>query len=326
MDESLGTLDPLLSKIVGAPSTPDSERSLERLLMDHALPVIDSVVRRRCRSWNDFASVGDDVRGEVIVHLLRRLRTLNKNDATPINRFDSYVAGVTFRVIDDLMRRRFPRRAQLKNRLRYLLRHDRRFSWASSGEETICALTDVAVSKEPQRHSFEVETLAQHVIRLLEAQSHCELDDLVTALAEAVGITDQTSMTDDQNVASVAAPSDSPLVRSETIDSLRLLWTEIADLPSKQRVALLLSLRDEAGESPLNLLPLLGIASTAEIAAMVGVTAAEFNDVGNRLPIQDADIAGILLLTQQQVINLRKAARERLRRRFKRLHRHLPEH
>ena len=60
--------------------------------------------------------------------------------------------------------------------------------------------------------------------------------------------------------------------------------------------------------------------------AMVGVTAAEFNDVGNRLPIQDADIAGILLLTQQQVINLRKAARERLRRRFKRLHRHLPEH
>ena len=58
----------------------------------------------------------------------------------------------------------------------------------------------------------------------------------------------------------------------------------------------------------------------------MGVTAAEFNDVGNRLPIQDADIAGILLLTQQQVINLRKAARERLRRRFKRLHRHLPEH
>src|SRR5438045_1760528 len=58
VDESLGTLDPLLSKIVGAPSTPDSERSLERLLMDHALPVIDSVVRRRCRCWNDFASVG----------------------------------------------------------------------------------------------------------------------------------------------------------------------------------------------------------------------------------------------------------------------------
>ena len=107
MHEPIGTLDPLLAKIVGAP-TPDSERSLERLLTDHALPVIDSVVRRRCRSWNDFASVGDDVRGEVILHLLRRLRTLNANDATPINRFDSYVAGVTFRVIDDLVRRRFP--------------------------------------------------------------------------------------------------------------------------------------------------------------------------------------------------------------------------
>ena len=40
-----------------------------------------------------------------------------------------------------------------------------------------------------------------------------------------------------------------------------------------------------------------GVTVEARSPAMVGVTAAEFNDVGNRLPIQDADIAGILLLT-----------------------------
>jgi len=323
--EPLGPGDPLLAKILSAQSAVDDERSVEQLITDHALPVIHSVVRRRCRSWNDASAVSDDVPGEVIVHLLRRLRTLRREDAEPINSFDGYVAAVTTRVIDDLLRKRFPRRAQLKNRVRYLLRHDPRFVWTSSEEETVCALAERLVSKRHALHSWEVETLAQQMIRILQIRSPRGLEDLVTAVGEATGIMDRASVTNDPKIESIPAPAENPLVRSEMIDTLRLLWLEIVVLQPNQRVALLLNLRDESGDSPLGVLSLLGIASVDELAPLVGMPREQFVDVLNRLPMQDTEIAALLHLTQQQVINLRKAARERLRRRLTRLQRPISE-
>jgi RNA polymerase sigma factor (sigma-70 family) len=315
--------DPLLTKIMAASSSAESEQSLDRLVTEHALPVIDSVVRRRCQSWSDVASIGDDVRGEVVIHLLRRLRTISSDDAAPISSFRDYVATVTSRVIDDLMRRHFPRRTQLKSRLRYLLRHDQRFVWTTNGVETMCALANSAIAAGAQRHSTEVEVLAQQVIAVLTAHSPCELEDLVTAVATATGTIDRQRAGDDQ-LESIPAAAESPLARTEAIDILRHLWHEIVDLPPKQRAALLLNLRDSAGESPVTLLPLLGIASIGEIAAMVGLREDQFVSLSKKLPLPDVEIAAMLLMKRQQVINLRKSARERLRRRIARLQ-HSPE-
>ena len=94
------------------------------------------------------------------------------------------------------------------------------------------------------------------------------------------------------------------------------LWDEIVQLPIKQRAALLLNLRDACGLNALTLLPLSGVADTGQIADAIGLDGGELMALWDKLPLDDRAIGEKLNLTRQQVINLRKSARERLRRRL----------
>ncbi len=98
---------------------------------------------------------------------------------------------------------------------------------------------------------------------------------------------------------------------------LALLWREIRRLPPRQVAALLLNLRDDRGGNAVVLLPLMGIATLREIAHILGLADGAFAELWNRLPLEDSAIAGLLGVTRQQVINLRKSARERLTRRMR---------
>ncbi|HKR60997.1 MAG TPA: hypothetical protein VJS64_14855, partial [Pyrinomonadaceae bacterium] len=100
---------------------------------------------------------------------------------------------------------------------------------------------------------------------------------------------------------------------------LKSLWMEVGQLPALQRAALLLNLRDVQGGSVICFIPYLGIASRTEIAEMVGLPDEHFYQLWAELPLDDSTIAQLLKLKRQQVINLRKTARERLTRRMKRL-------
>jgi hypothetical protein len=96
---------------------------------------------------------------------------------------------------------------------------------------------------------------------------------------------------------------------------LEYVWTEIGKLPLRQRMALLLNLTDPAGYSVISLLPAIGIASLREIAESLGMSEEQLAGIWNQLPVDDRTIASYLGATRQQVINLRKTARERLARR-----------
>ncbi len=61
----------------------------------------------------------------------------------------------------------------------------------------------------------------------------------------------------------------------------------------------------------------LSVATLREIAETLEIPPEQFAELWLQLPLDDATIAGLLDLTQQQVINLRKSARERLARRLK---------
>jgi hypothetical protein len=98
---------------------------------------------------------------------------------------------------------------------------------------------------------------------------------------------------------------------------LQSLWSEIRQLPSRQCAALLLNLRDAQGRGVIALLPLTGVATLRQIAEALAMTAEQFARLWNDLPIEDNAIAQLLNVTRQQVINLRKVARERLSRRMK---------
>ena len=98
---------------------------------------------------------------------------------------------------------------------------------------------------------------------------------------------------------------------------LQRLWAEVCQLLPRQRAAILLNLRDAQGRGIIALFPLLRIASMRQIAVALDMRSEEFANLWNDLPLEDAGIAGLLGVTRQQVINLRKSARERLARRMK---------
>ena len=93
-------------------------------------------------------------------------------------------------------------------------------------------------------------------------------------------------------------------------------WLEIVDLPVRQRVALLLNLRDERGDAAITLLPALRVATIRQIADVLEMPADELAELWDELPIEDSVLATRLGVTRQQVVNLRKCARERLVRRL----------
>ena len=95
------------------------------------------------------------------------------------------------------------------------------------------------------------------------------------------------------------------------------LWSEIRELPPNQRIALLLHSRDGRGYPVIQLVQVTGIAFFPELAGVLGVSEQKLAELWNQLPLDDNSIAEMLGCTRQQVINLRKVARERLARRVK---------
>jgi hypothetical protein len=99
---------------------------------------------------------------------------------------------------------------------------------------------------------------------------------------------------------------------------LEQVWDEVPKLPRRQRVALLLNLRDVNGSGMLWLLPVAGVATIRQIALILEIPDAEFAQLWRELPLDDAAIAVRLGCTRQQVINLRVSARKRLANRLAR--------
>jgi hypothetical protein len=139
------------------------------------------------------------------------------------------------------------------------------------------------------------------------------LYDLVEGVALLLNVCDQTSSASEIDIPADTLPMEERIGHRET---LVRLWGEIAELPCPQRCALLLNLRDDGGGCALTSLPATGVASIREIARVMEIAAETLAEFWKRLPLNDLEIAGILDISRQQVINLRKSARERLNRRM----------
>lgn len=294
----------------------DAERLRDRLVREEALGVIRAVVGARFRSEREEV---DDVCNDVVVQLLGRLRTLrDDDDAAPIVSFRNYVAMVAHRACDARLRERHPERHRLRNRIRYVLTHRNEFFLRDDGREWRCGLTRDR-ERADATHRLPVESRTYdglHGAALIATLERCfrdaggpvELEALVSLLAHGLDAP-RLELRDSEN-ATAAIPI-------EQQSSLRKLWAELVQLPRAQRVALLFNLRSEDGEEVLSLLPLTGIASLFDIAAALELEPRVLAELWNDLPLADARIAEMLGLTRQQVINLRKSARERLTRRLR---------
>ena len=324
--------DTLLKSYLTCDQAPAAEKLLQELV-EAARPITEGIVRRRLVFYSA-SEIQDreDVCGEVIVELLRRLRALREGEnAVPIESFSGYVAASAQHACDEYLRHKHPQRRRLKTRLRYLLSTEPGFAvWedpAAAGKDWVCGLkTWQGIERAKPREGWQELSGAissdrsrRGVVAMLAAifdvaKAPLLLDELVSVTAKLWGVTDRVVQVDpERRNGSLGPDPESYLLERR---GLERLWDEIGQLPIWQRAALLLNLRSGEGDSPIVFFPVMGIASIRQIAEVLQIPAGEFAALWNQLPVDDQMIAGRLGVTRQQVINLRKSARERLRRKI----------
>jgi len=336
---------------------------LGELVSRQADPIIKDVIARQTRTdAGRRATAGRrqevaEIQGETVLQVVTRLEALREGDTAradaPIADLRGYVARLALRNCQFWLRRQFPRRARLRNRLRYLLSHDARFLLRPApGEGWLCGLADRDVRS--MRNGGEQETpdgapvpaeapraaddsgrqaipadpspaaLAALARDLLARSGRpVDLEFLVDAVARCCGLDEspdrRTAAGHDQDRPAALRPAARavPETARDHRDHLRRLWEEILRLPPLQRSVLLLNLRDAQDRGLIGLFPVTGTAGIRRIAISLGMLPERFAELWKDLPLDDGAIAARLRLSRPQVIDLRRAACRRLAQRMK---------
>ncbi len=334
--------DPVLGPFLNAPLESAEEHDALGVLIDQVTPVIEGVIHGRAGAVVA-ASERAELFSEAVLQVIRKLQEIKcAPPRQPITNFKGYAAVTAFHVVHAHFRRVHPERRRLRNRIRHVVRTSAPFAlWQPASGQTVCGRAGWAAAGSEECSEEELEripplspapavTWSDSVSRpqIARALDHVfghvgkpvELERLVETVAELFRL----PMTPAQ-----AAPVQHETPASERIDetasvesslvyrsALLEVWREVDQLPPRQRMALLLGLRDENGSAITSLLVVLRIVTFDELAAAVELSPEELTALWDQLPLPDLVIAGRLGLTRQQVINLRKSARDRLGRRL----------
>lgn len=332
--------DPLLRPFLAARDAETARELLGELLVREASPLLWKVVRGQFRGAERPAEELEDLHAAALLRLARQLGELRDGTAEPVASFGGYVATTGFNACRAHLRRLAPQRARLQDRLRYLLTHDPALAlWQDTSLAWLCGTARLrpregraagpgrapvdagalgaALEAVPAAGAPSLVPLVRGGLARLGAP--CRLADLVDLLARQLGVEDGEIGLEEGDPAGtrLTDPAREEVTRLADRQYLARLWSEIALLPLAQRRALLLNLRDAHGGDMLSLLPQAGVASAAEVARALAISAAELTELWPRLPCDDLAIAERLGLTRRQVINLRKSARARLERRMR---------
>lgn len=306
------------------------EHALHELLAA-ARPVISASLRARARGLAK--TDREELANETMVRLIQRVSEIKKRkDGAIISNFTSYVAITANNTVFSHLRRAHPERRRVRESVREALSSPAFARWETgsgemvagfrtwSGSDCTAAVDDLAevAGRVPAPGSMtrrNVEIVLEQTFRT--ARCPIAVERLVEIVAGSFGRSLSTPGAALPTAIADAAPS----VEQKLIDrsALAAAWSEICLLPPRQRSALLLNLRDGEGSPGLSLLVERGIASMADIAAATGLSTTQLKDLWERLPLDDLTIAQSIGSTRQNVINLRKSARERLARRLRRL-------
>jgi hypothetical protein len=341
--------DSLLLPFIEARDPSLAESLLIQLIQEEADPIIAKILRSKLRvSLNGLQGNHDnqdalEIVRELHATLIADLRAVQQHPGQKtITSFRDYVAVKTYSACADYFRERNPRRWRLKNLLRYQLKQNPEFAlWKAEDNSWYAGLSDwrgalnagasasslpspgKILEGFPTKHAQDVAPAEFLTAIFAEVGQAIEFERVVSLAAEVWNITDSgpESLDSRDREAPVELLNSAPGVDLLFEQRLYLekLWTEVCQLPVLQRAALLLNLRDAQGGSAIFFIPYLGIASPVQIAANLELPDEEFAALWNDLPLDDARIAAMFGISRQQVINLRKTARERLRRRMEKL-------
>ena len=338
--------DSMLAPFLTAKSESISDELLRAIIDEHADPIIKKIVRSKLRvSLNGRGTQQNqdalEIAGDMRASIISTLRALRQNpNHTAITNFSDFVAIKTSSACADYFREKHPQRWRLKNLLRRRLRQNPRFAlwqgedkrWyagfsgsqetgskaeAPDVSESIPHPTDGRLSAAQMKTDEFLEDLFERSGRPIV------FDEVVKIAAETWHIHDPPAESIDAGAYDRDEQFRSSEPRVDLVLEQRLffeqVWFEVCQLPVLQRAALLLNLRDSRDGGMISFLPFLGVASKEELARLLEMPYADFQKLWNELPLNDLRIAQMFGITRQQVINLRKTARERLARRIRRL-------
>jgi DNA-directed RNA polymerase specialized sigma24 family protein len=336
-------LDELLSPWFQAADEETAEERLTQLITAEIEPVIKGIIRFKLR-LNAGAPEAADLCQEALAEVFSALQRCRQTpERQPVSDVRGLTATITYRACYRWLRRQSPHRQALRNRLHYTLTRQPRLAlWPHALKHLLSGLAawrgrgDYAAGSQLQQllANESLQTQAGHcqtrpniaaLGSLLEdvfttAKLPIEFDELVRVCAALLQVRDeQHGSTETEEGAPIpeAVATDDVAWQVEKRIFLQRLWAEVQSLPITQRAALLLNLRDASGAGCLALFPAVGVANLRQIAAALELPVEQFAALWNQLPLEDAAIADLLKLTRQQVINSRKAARERLARRLR---------
>lgn len=332
----------------------EEEVILAGLISEHVEPIVKQILRYKLQFYYGRSDGkirnpdAEEVFNEIQLHLLKRLRELKKDSSNgSVGNLHSYVATAARHTCDEYLRHKYPRRRNLKDKIRYhLTTHDEFALWENGEHNWLAGLAawnhqaKTAVSTHNSHWTPELQTFIQTKLQdtdvrhlkldaLMRAVFQAwgeplELDSLTAVIAKLSGVEDypEESIEDEGNghlAQRLATAQAAPDTIAEYHQRLEKLWAEIRQLPRRQRVALLLNLRNPQRINVITLLPATNIATFEQIAETLEIPLEQFENLWANLPMDDASIAQMLGATRQQVINLRKNARDRLMRRMKAL-------
>jgi len=337
-------IDPTLLPFLDASNAPEEAAALARLNAEQIEPTIRSGLGFKLRLYRPQSDQNrhelEEIYNDIQLRLIKRLRALKEDPArNQIVNLRGYVATVTRNTCDEYLRHRYPLRRSLKDKVRrhllsyaeFALWEDAERNWLAgfSGRQNMDRSGGTHVSELQERlkvewRNVDVQRLALHdLLTTIFSVAHAplELDQLTELIAGFLGIEDHQPEPVDANTHTLLDEQTRADINPATIierrQSLELLWREICQLPRRQRVALLLNLRNPHGVNVITLLPATGVATFEQIALALEIPVAEFEQLWAQLPLDDLYLADYLGATRQQVINLRKTARERLLKRTK---------
>lgn len=341
-------VDALLLPFLEARTTEEAEDQLTNLINEHISPLVGQILRHKLqpqfeRRKDSRSQELEEVRHEIQLQLLKRIYDLKSSADKPVVNLRSYVATTTRNACDEYMRRKFPQRRSLRDHIRYcLLTNDDLALWKGDGEVWLSGLS--AWNHGSSRSAIAPGSTSEVVLQKLESMGARRLDlsslittilqitgdplafdELTNIIAKTYGVEDHAlSSLDGSNAPlseRLASPQATPAEVIEYREHLELLWKEICQLPRRQRVALLCNLKNERGINVITLFPATGLASFEQIANALEIPLLEFETLWGKLPLDDLSLAEYLGISRQQVINLRRNARDRLMRHMKSLER-----
>jgi DNA-directed RNA polymerase specialized sigma24 family protein len=321
--------DRVLAACLDDPRVEAANQILGDLIEIHIQPLVERVVANRMRTSS--TAQREDIVSDALVSFLLHIEDLRNGKHAPIQNVSAFAHTLAARACSDHFRRMHPAFHSLRNKLRYILEtYPELARWKDPhSNEWVCGLVAWQTTGARPRTLPDdapianVAHPADQLLQLFRAVSApIRFDQLVQRMAL------------EWNVQELVQPAPQPHPDNpeefETIDSappvgmtierrqwLMHLWKQIADLNLNQRTALLLNLKNLDGSSAATLFVFTGIASLRQMASLLEMPPAQFAELWPRLPLGDLELGSLLQLTRQQVINLRKCARERLARHMK---------